>query len=46
MKKKPVSVIEHAHGVGNWIYSVAAVPYADIVASGSKGVRGFLYVNK
>jgi ribosomal RNA-processing protein 9 len=34
-RKKPQAVVLHAHGRGNWISAVAAVPYADLIASGS-----------
>lgn len=34
-RKKPVHVIPHAHGVGKWVSSVAVLPRADLVASGS-----------
>lgn len=39
-KKKPVCVVKNAHGVdenniGRWIVSVAALPFSDLVASGS-----------
>lgn len=34
-KKKPVASVKHSHGVGNWITSVAALKFGDVVASGS-----------
>eukprot|EP00049_Salpingoeca_infusionum_P026350 m.25245 g.25245 ORF g.25245 m.25245 type:complete len:503 (+) comp8688_c0_seq1:171-1679(+) len=34
-RKKPCCTKIHAHGVGAWISAVAAVPYSDLVASGS-----------
>jgi len=30
-----MSVIVNAHGVGNWVSSVAALAFGDVVASGS-----------
>eukprot|EP00055_Hartaetosiga_balthica_P007332 m.25027 g.25027 ORF g.25027 m.25027 type:complete len:545 (-) comp5723_c1_seq1:164-1798(-) len=41
-KKKAVSTRSRAHGANNWISAVAAVPYADIFASGSRD--GFVRV--
>ena len=35
-KKKPVFTVARAHGAKNWISAVAAVPYSDLVASGSR----------
>lgn len=34
-KKKPAQLCRRAHGKNNWISSVAALPFTDIVASGS-----------
>jgi len=34
LKRKPKVVVHNAHG-GNWISSVAAYPYSDVIASGS-----------
>jgi ribosomal RNA-processing protein 9 len=34
-KKKPVYAVSDAHGPDQWIISVAALPYTDLVASGS-----------
>lgn len=34
-RKKPVHVVQHAHGAGKWISSVTVMPRTDLVASGS-----------
>lgn len=34
-RKKPTASVRDAHGPGTWICSVGALPYADVVASGS-----------
>ena len=34
-KKKPTATVPNAHGPGRWICAVAALPYSDLVASGT-----------
>lgn len=41
LRKKPTLQIREAHGRGNWITALAALPYGDVAASGSTdgGIR-------